>query len=310
MTQLPAARDAFQRSLHEDPAFAPAWAWLGRCHRVIGKYVEAYAENDRAAEDAFRRALALSPDLPIAHRFFTHFESEHGRADAAIARLLQHAKANRNDAQLFAALVHACRYAGLMGASFAAHEEARRLDPTVPTSVEYTLLLAGDGQRLEMLPASPDVEGAHVYLLLFQGRTDAVRQRLERIDLGSLPLGYRGMLEAVRSATEDPAATLRAMESAMAIGAAHDPEAVFLAGMAAAFLGLDDRAMQLIESAVRAGYSAVHALEQSPTLASLRTRDHYGRILEEAAQRQHIARVVFERGDGLGLLGITAAQTI
>src|SRR5205085_9391812 len=46
------ARDWFQRAIEEDPAFAPAWAWLGRCHRVIGKYEEDRAANVKRAEEA------------------------------------------------------------------------------------------------------------------------------------------------------------------------------------------------------------------------------------------------------------------
>ena len=44
--------------------------------------------------------------------------------------------------------MHACRYCGLYDESVAAHAEARRLDPNVPTSVEQTLQLAGDIDRL------------------------------------------------------------------------------------------------------------------------------------------------------------------
>ena len=45
-------------------------------------------------------------------------------------------------------LVHACRYCGLYAESIAAHAEARRLDPNVPTSFEQTLLMTGDIERL------------------------------------------------------------------------------------------------------------------------------------------------------------------
>ena len=44
-----------------------------------------------------------------------------GRAGQAIARLLRHASTNRHDAQLFAGLVHACRYCGLYEQAIAAH---------------------------------------------------------------------------------------------------------------------------------------------------------------------------------------------
>src|SRR5437762_2623576 len=79
LTGMHAARDWFQRALDEDPVFAPAWAWIGRCHRFIGKYEHDREDNSRRAEDAFRRALALSPDLAVAHRYLTHLEAEDGR---------------------------------------------------------------------------------------------------------------------------------------------------------------------------------------------------------------------------------------
>ena len=306
LTGMGAAREFFLKALEEDPVFAPAWAWVGRCHRVIGKFVEDYDGNIKRAEDAFRRALALSPDLPIAHRFFTHFESEHGRADAAIARLLQHARANRNDAHLFAALCHACRYAGLLGASLAAHDEAKRLDPTVPTSVEYSLLLSGDEARLRAMQSNPESQGAHAYLYLFAGRREEVRQFVAQVDLDNFPVGYRAMLEAVRA--DDPNETLAAMERAMAVGAAHDPEAVFLAGMAAVSLGVIDRGVQHICQAVQDGISPVHTLERSLILDPVRTTPNFVQALELARQRQRIALAIFERGEGPSLLGISPAE--
>ena len=63
-------------------------------------------------------------------------------------RLLGEADRHGNDPELFAGLVHACRYCGLFEQSLAAHAEARRLDPNVPTGFEQTLLMAGDIDRL------------------------------------------------------------------------------------------------------------------------------------------------------------------
>src|SRR5206468_5151449 len=174
------ARAAFGESVAADPAFAPAWAGLGRAHRVIGKYIEDRIVNERRAEEAFRRALALSPGQPMAHRYLTHLESEQGRSDAAIGRLLEYAKMNRNDAQLFAGLVHACRYAGLLEESMAAHAEARRLDPHISTSVEQTLLMKRDIDRLVALEPRERVaggdDGIRVIGLGLSGRRDEARQ--------------------------------------------------------------------------------------------------------------------------------------
>ena len=146
---LPRARDLYQRCLELDPRFAPAWAHLGRCHRVIGKYIEAAPDSELRAEDAFRRALALSPQLSVAHKFYANLEADIGQAQGALVRLLGEANRHGNDPELFAGLVHACRYCGLYEHSIAAHAEARRLDPNVPTSFEQTLL---DGRRDRSAP--------------------------------------------------------------------------------------------------------------------------------------------------------------
>jgi len=311
LIQAPAARDCFAQALEHDPAFAPAWAQIGRCHRVIGKFIENYPDNDKRAEDAFRRALALSPKLPVAHRFYTHWESEHGRADAAVARLLEHAKDNRNDAQLFAALVHACRYAGLMGASMAAHEEALRLDPTVATSAEYTLLLRGDATRLaNMKNMGSEFEGAHGYLLMYAGKMEEVQKALGNAKLDHLPAGYRGMIESIRFLETDPAGAMRAMDEAMSIGANKDPEAVFLVGLTCALLKSDDRALLMIAQCIDEGYTPVYAMMNAPVLASVRARPGFAAPLDRAKQRQRIALAIFERGGGPELLGIAAEAAL
>ena len=68
-----------------------------------------------------------------------------------MVRLVERAKTARTDPELFAGLVHVCRYCGLLEASVAAHQRASQLDPTVRTSVCHTYLLLGDYHRaLEM----------------------------------------------------------------------------------------------------------------------------------------------------------------
>ena len=157
---LPQARDLYQRCLELDPSFAPAWAHLGRCHRVIGKYIDGTPDSEARAEEAFRRALELNPRLSVAHKFYANLEADIGQAQRALVRLLGEANRHGNDPELFAGLVHACRYCGLFDQSIAAHAEARRLDPNVPTSLEQTLLMTGDIDRLLAVEPPPIVAGA------------------------------------------------------------------------------------------------------------------------------------------------------
>ena len=138
------ARELYERCLALDPHFAPAWAYLGRCHRVIGKFVEACSDSESRAQQAFERALTLNPRLSVAHKFYAYLEGDMGQAQAALLRLLGEANRHDNDPEPFAGLVGACRYCGLYEESIAAHAEARRLDPNVSTSLGHTLLLAGD----------------------------------------------------------------------------------------------------------------------------------------------------------------------
>src|SRR4029434_3059254 len=105
---------------------------------------------EERAQDAFCRALELNPRLSVAHKFYANLEADMGQAERAMVRLLGEATRHGNDPELFAGLVHVCRYCGLFDESIAAHPAARRDDPRVRASLAQTLLLAGDVERLLM----------------------------------------------------------------------------------------------------------------------------------------------------------------
>ena len=122
----------------------------------MGKFGDraASAANLASAEQALKRALAINPDLSLAHNLYAQFEVEAGRAREAMVRLLDRVRTSPSEPELFAGLVHACRYCGLLDASEAADERARRLDPHVVTSIAQTFLHearlgAGDRRRHE-----------------------------------------------------------------------------------------------------------------------------------------------------------------
>ena len=148
--RLVTARDLYRRCVELDPEYAPAWARLGRVHRVLAKYGYGDVERGAAsrAEEAFRTALELNPDLPLAHNLYTYFEiEEFGAAPEAMLRLLRLAKTRAADPDLYAGLVVACRFCGLLEASLAADRRARRIDPGVRTSVHYTHWMLGDYEQ-------------------------------------------------------------------------------------------------------------------------------------------------------------------
>jgi hypothetical protein len=101
----------------------------------------------RERERRWKRPSPLNPDLVTARAAYTTIESDAGHAEAAMVRLLGQASKHENNAEIFSALVHACRYCGLMDASLRAHERAIRLDPNIRTSVAHTCFALGDFAR-------------------------------------------------------------------------------------------------------------------------------------------------------------------
>ena len=146
-SQWASARELYEAALREDPNYAPAWARLGRCHRVIAKFL-APSTGTRAsffhAEEAFKRALSLDPDLSIAHNLYAQLEVDLGRSEEAMLRLVSRISRQPHAPELFAGLVHALRFCGLLDLSIAAHRRARALDPTIPTSVHHTWWMKGE----------------------------------------------------------------------------------------------------------------------------------------------------------------------
>jgi TolB-like protein len=310
LTGTKAAKELFQRAVEQDPAFAPAWAALGRAHRVWGKYYEDHERSYQFAEQAFARAFELSPDLPLAHRFYTHFESEHGRAPQAIVRLLQHASTNRQDAQLFAGLVHACRYAGLFDASVAAHDEANRLDPNVATGVEYTLAqLALTSTQAQERLLRHAVSADAPFVLAALGDPEITQRAIARVDILTIPPAFRRSDDAVVAMHALPAGeAVNVIEQAMAVHT--DPEALFLFGAMLIRIDAIDRGLAVMSRAVRGGYAAAPTLEQSPSLRAVRDHAAFKAIHDDARQQMQAALQMFEAAGGPEMLGMPAATRL
>src|SRR5918998_1780145 len=182
--RLNAARELYRRCVELDPQYAPAWARLGRVHRVLAKYGHGNVEEDRrAAEEAFRTALQLNPDLPLAHSLYTYFEiEEYGAACDAMVRLLRLATTRAADPDLYAGLVVACRFCGLLDASLAADRRARRIDPGVRTSVHYTHWMLGDYEQTVLCDIE-EIQALRHAALWMKGSEDQALEGIRSMEL-------------------------------------------------------------------------------------------------------------------------------
>jgi serine/threonine-protein kinase len=306
--QVPEARRLYEQCLELDPGFAPAWAQLGRCHRVIGKFIDGSGEPAARAEEALRRALEIDPRLSVAHKYYAHLEAETGQPRAALVRLLGEAARHGNDAELFAGLVHACRYCGLLEQSIAAHEEARRLDPNVPSSVEQTILMTGDVERLLAVQRPASGAGSdsviRVIGLGLAGRRDeALRELAEHRRAAELPV-FQSYANHLEYWLERRRAELVAGVSALgALKIMEDPEANFQIGWLLCDVGEHERGLALLQRAVGRGYAVAPTLAGSRSFDALRSEPAFQGLLAEAEAGRAEALRMFRENGGERLLG-------
>jgi serine/threonine protein kinase/tetratricopeptide (TPR) repeat protein len=301
------ARELYERCLELDPDFAPAWARLGRCHRVIGKFIAGSPDSDALGEEAFRRALELNPRLSLAHKYYAHLEAEMGESQAALVRLLHEANRHGTDPELFAGLVHACRYCGLFEQSIAAHREARRLDPNVPTSLEQTILMTSDIERLLAVEPPPLVgvdDGIRVIGLGLAGRRREARGAVLQMRQASRLPAFQSWIGCLIAWLDRrPDELLATMANLGSLKIMDDPEAVFQMGWLLCDLGEHERALEPLGRAIGKGYFVVPTLTGSPQFEALRSHAAFQQLLARAEAGRRQALEAFRAAGGERLLG-------
>jgi eukaryotic-like serine/threonine-protein kinase len=302
--QWTVARDLFVECVTEDPWFAPAWARLGRCYRLTAKFrsttIEEVRDNLGRAEVAFRKAFELNPDLPIAHHLYTNLETDLGRGEEAMLRLVRRARQRRADPDLYAGLVHACRYCGLLEASVAAHGRARQLDPHISTSVGPTYWMLGDFERaidsgfsgffvgLPQISLGRDAEA----IAAARASAAVVQDPTTRAYQSVLPLLLEGRYEEC----------LRVLDELAPRNP--DPESVYHVARTYARLGAIDAAVAQFERAVDMGFLCHATFARDPWLEPLQSSARFVDALARAQRRHGEAARKFRDAGGERLLGL------
>jgi tetratricopeptide (TPR) repeat protein len=255
------------------------------------------AADMKRADDALQQALRLNPDLSMAHNLYAQIEVDRGEAPAAMTRLFERLRQRGANAELYAGLVQACRFGGLLEESIAAHQRAVALDPATLTGVMHAYFVMRRWE--DVVAASGHVRG-YVYSLSLNelGRGNEALAALADLEQKG------GLHDFILSARELIAG--RAAESAAALGRAlqalADPESFYYAGRHFARLGEDAAALTELERSADGGYSCVEPLMNDPWLNAVRSHPRFQAVLSRARERHAEALHAFELAGGADLL--------
>jgi DNA-binding winged helix-turn-helix (wHTH) protein len=276
------ARDLYWTCLAENPNFAPAWAWLGRCCWFLDKFSSGTSAGPELAEAAFQRAFMLDPDLASAHQFYTLLQVDMGRADEAMTRLFRRLQYHPAEPESFSSLVQVLRFRGLLGESVSAHQRAVELDPAMTTSVAHTHFLAG--KYATAIEAYSGRAGYYLDAAAWAALDDRkqatilLRERLRKTQFSKLITALMASLLAVLEGKMTDAA--RIMEEA---DTSREPEILLYFSRHYCCLGLLDPAIRALEIAVRSGFiCAPETLKLDPWFGRLRKHRHFGSLLSTA----------------------------
>jgi serine/threonine protein kinase len=302
------ATDMLRKCVEADPAYAPAWARLGRAIWLTDKYSSGSRAKQEEANRAISRALELNHELPLAHHLRALIRVEQGHAKEAMTGLLRRARLFGHDPELFAALQHACRYCGLYDASLAAHRRAHDLDPNVRTTVTQTHFFSGDYEKA--LETSEDGFGyGTATSLAMLGRIDeAITLLKQRETMAGWRLGQLH-LTSLRASLENKAEECAAAADELFAVGFNDPEGWFYLSRQLAYCGQNSKALLALKNSIDGGCWATPAIAADRWFDGLRGDAAFERLLGIARELTASARAEFQAEGGALLLGCEELQS-
>ena len=175
------ARGAAQKALSLDETLADAHASLG--------FVKMHYDWEfRAAEQEFRRAIALSPGYATAHQWYAYDLVALGRLDDAIAEARRAQKADPLSVIISRDVCEMLLFAGRNDEAIAQCQKTLEMDPSFELA-HWSLAWAYEhkGQEtafLKELEAATSLPGVAGFLYVRTGRTRDARRALEALERG------------------------------------------------------------------------------------------------------------------------------
>jgi DNA-binding winged helix-turn-helix (wHTH) protein/TolB-like protein len=290
-----------EKAVELDPSYASSWAYLGATHSTLASLYFGGEASNQAAQNAFDRALSLSPHHLEALMFKGMSLTETNRVEEAIPLLRKVIETNPNLGQAHWQMAYALRFAGRLKESIAAAERSRQIDDEIKSNNAIFASLLYDGQYDRYLNQLPAKETA--YILFYRGfghyylkeeaeaarlfdRAYALNPGLMQAQIGkALSFAIAGKNGTGRAAG---LALLQQTKQQIETRGVTDPEGVYK--VAQAFAVLDDQAtaLKLWQRSIEGGFFCYPYFANDPLLANLRGTPEYNTLLA-VAQKRHLA---------------------
>jgi len=299
------ARDLYLQCVEESPDYAPAWVRLGRVCHFLGKFGDDAGSDVERSARAFNRAFALHPDLALAHNLCTPVECDQGHPEKAMLRLLERARSRRNDSELFAGLVQACRYCDELDASIAAHVRGRHLDPHLMTSAAHTYFLLGDYANTLDCYSKKGGYYLDCAALVAMGENQTALSKLrEREHSGGATGSVQGIMRSLRAYLEGNREECLNAIVAADTAIRKDPETLFYSARHLARIDETDRAISALSTALHRGFLCASAISRDPWFDPLRSLPRYVELMQEAERRRSETHAAFLAAGGEQVISV------
>jgi DNA-binding winged helix-turn-helix (wHTH) protein/TolB-like protein/Tfp pilus assembly protein PilF len=294
-SQFQLAREMLEKSVEIDSSYALAWAHLGTTYAASASFQFGGREFYRKAREAYEKALALNPEQIEARIFMANTFTDTNGVEQAVPLLRQALETNPNTALAHWELGYAYRFAGMLEASIAEGELARRIDPGVKlnSSAFNSYLYIGQYEKfLRSLPPREDsafiifYRGLGNYYLKNRERAAADFERAYELDpsLFQAQLG-KALSYSLGGQQAKGLALLRETERRVEEQGVSDAEGIYKVAQSYAALGDKPAALRMLRRSIEGGFFCYPYFINDALLENLRGEPEYAALIEQARRR-------------------------
>ena len=277
-----------ERAVGLDPAYAPAWGYLGLRYHYDGAYSNGGEAMRKRSDAALERAISLDPNYSFAVAWLITNRVEQGELVKAYQDAKTLVTRHPENAQAHFALAYVLRYGGAVDES--AHECDTALALDSGNFMLRGCLLTSDqlgnyARAMDFLQLDAGSVYAYDNLMRHYIREGKLVQAKEIAEKFKDPGGwdFRMMAACIENPSSADAASL-ARENVASLLADSDPEPRYVVGGDLLFCGKKDLAVQMLRSSIAAHFCAYAGLQNESVWAKLRGTPEFAELLSAAKQ--------------------------